>query len=127
MVIADQSKDGIFDGDCLKLGDLHSDAVDYPKSGQPVPLDTIPRLKFRERPDWNAPETVTSESARFYESPKALGMLFRSIELPAPGDAKATAREQKKRVRNGENLTVVDILADFHDDDATDDDLDIVR
>jgi len=38
LIIADQSSLGVFDPDCLKLSELHSDAVDYPKSGQPVSL-----------------------------------------------------------------------------------------
>jgi RNA-dependent RNA polymerase len=104
----------------LKLGDLHSDAVDYPKSGQPVSLDRIPKLKFRTRPDWNAPETVTSDSDRFYESTKAIGRLFRSIELP---DLRTQRRRQS---REGHELTLEEILADFHID-GTDREEDIVR
>ena len=48
LIIADQSEESIFDKDCLKLSQLHSDAVDFPKSGQPVELRSIPRLR---RPD----------------------------------------------------------------------------
>lgn len=73
LIIADQSNQGIFDPDCLMLAQLHSDAVDYPKSGQPVPLNKIPRLKFRAKPDWNAPETLGRESDKFYNSNKAIG------------------------------------------------------
>lgn len=73
LIIADQAELGIFDPDCLRLAQLHSDAVDYPKSGQPVPLEKIPRLKFAAKPDWNAPETLTSETAKFYKSQKAIG------------------------------------------------------
>ncbi|KAK0246074.1 RNA-directed RNA polymerase 2 [Armillaria nabsnona] len=83
LIIADQSPQGVFDPDCIKLSALHSDAVDYPKSGQPVALNAIPKLKFRAKPDWNAPETVGSSSSNYYQSTRAIGRLFRAIELPA--------------------------------------------
>jgi RNA-dependent RNA polymerase len=47
LIIADQSNESVFDKDCMTLAQLHSDAVDYPKSSTPVPLDKIPRLKFK--------------------------------------------------------------------------------
>lgn len=81
LITADQR--GIFDKDCITLANLHSKAVDYPKSGQPVPIGDIPRLPGRLKPDWNAPETVnTASSLNYYESPKAIGHLFRAIDLP---------------------------------------------
>jgi RNA-dependent RNA polymerase len=82
LIIADQSDLGIFDPDCLTLADLHSDAVDYQKSGQPVLTDKVPKLKSRKRPDWNAPETVAGNSDKYYESQRAIGKLFRDIDLP---------------------------------------------
>ncbi|KAI0033365.1 RNA-directed RNA polymerase 2 [Vararia minispora EC-137] len=85
LIIADQSTvepHGVYDEDCQRLAQLHSLAVDYQKSGNPVPLQDIPRLKFREKPDWSAPETVDVEqSGRYYESNRALGRLFRDIDL----------------------------------------------
>jgi RNA-dependent RNA polymerase len=36
LIIADLSQDG---EDCITLANLHSNTVDYPKSGQPVPLE----------------------------------------------------------------------------------------
>ncbi|KAI0335366.1 RdRP-domain-containing protein [Cubamyces sp. BRFM 1775] len=84
LIIADQSTECIFDKDCIMLAALHSDAVDYAKSGQPVPIEKIPRTKFPTRPDWNAPETSnTLDPSRYYESLRAIGKLYRSIELPA--------------------------------------------
>ena len=106
---------------------MHSDAVDYPKSGQPVPLNKIPRLKFRAKPDWNAPETVASDSENFYESRRAIGHLFRSIELPTIGRVKRTARNQKKHLNEGHESTLEEILADFHLDHDTDQKEDFVR
>lgn len=71
------------DSDCIKLASLHSKAVDYPKSGRPVPLEDIPKLKFRERPDWNAPETSNPDPSKgYYASTRAIGRLFRDITLP---------------------------------------------
>ncbi|KAG6842522.1 hypothetical protein C0991_000048 [Blastosporella zonata] len=96
LIIADQSKQGILDKDCLKLSELHSDAVDYPKSGNPVALDRIPKLLFPQKPDWNAPETINVDSAKYYLSTRAIGRLFRDITLPAnPG------RPQRRRPNRG--------------------------
>ncbi|KAJ3519584.1 hypothetical protein NMY22_g13130 [Coprinellus aureogranulatus] len=89
MVIADQAttqaRHGIFDPDCITLANLNSDAADYPKSGKPVDRSKIPKWKRRQQPDWNAPETVDlqTQGDRFYESPCAIGRLFRAISLPA--------------------------------------------
>jgi len=100
LIIADQSDEFIFDKDCMKLAQLHSDAVDYPKSSTPVPHDKIPRLKFNARPDWNRPETMNdSQSSGYYESQKAIGRLFRAINLPAPGIAGDVRREQRKKLQ----------------------------
>lgn len=96
LVIADQSNQGIFDSDCLKLAMLHSDAVDYPKSGQPVALAKIPKLKFREKPDWNAPETINPDSANYYQSIRAIGRLFREITLPAEYTPKRSTRRRER-------------------------------
>ncbi|KAF9458199.1 RNA-directed RNA polymerase 2 [Collybia nuda] len=83
LILADQSPRGIFDDNCIKLASLHSDAVDYPKSGQPVPLSGIPKLLLRERPDWNAPETINPDPSKgYYLSKCAIGRLFRDIDLP---------------------------------------------
>lgn len=87
LIIADQSDEGIFDQACLELANLHSDAVDYPKSGNPVDPKRIPRLKQREKPDWNAPETLDlnrqTGNLKYYKSTRAIGKLFRAIDLPA--------------------------------------------
>lgn len=99
LIIADQSPRGVLDPDCIKLSALHSDAVDYPKSGQPVALGAIPKLKFRAKPDWNAPETVGPSSTNYYHSSRAIGRLFRAIELPAI----ETAPNRRRRTRGSGN------------------------
>ncbi|KAF5337043.1 hypothetical protein D9611_003329 [Ephemerocybe angulata] len=85
LIIADQSNAGIEDPDCILLANLHSDAVDYPKSGKAVNREDIPRLKKKSRPDWNAPETVEAQedTRKYYRSDRAIGRLFRAIDLPS--------------------------------------------
>ena len=75
---------GIFDEDCFALAEMHSNAVDYPKSGTPVNTKTIPRQKRNGKPDWACPETLTTPTAgKFYSSTRAIGQLFRDMDLPA--------------------------------------------
>jgi RNA-dependent RNA polymerase len=97
---------------------LHSDAVDYPKSGQPVALSTIPGLRSRDRPDWNAPETANPDPNKgYYKSQRAIGRLFREIDLP---EIPRVRRVNRKRP--GERTT--DKLANkFKQVDFTDEDL----
>ncbi|PSR72408.1 hypothetical protein PHLCEN_2v11751 [Hermanssonia centrifuga] len=122
LVIADQSSQGIFDQDCLTLSALHSDAVDYPKSGRPVPLTKIPKYKFRAKPDWNAPETVISkDSTKYYQSTKAIGRLYREIDLPAVATARSAQRSQRRDVTNGQPRRLDEVLEAFHDGGYYDD------
>ena len=87
----------------MTLAQLHSDAVDYPKSSTPVPLQNIPKLKFKMKPDWNQPETMNdSKSADWYESPRAIGRLFRAIELPALDIVQRVSRAQRQRLHEEE-------------------------
>lgn len=79
---------------------MHSDAVDYPKSGRAVNPRSIPKLKFRAKPDWNAPETINPDSANYYQSQRAIGKLFRAIELneiPEPSRPRRRARRTQSR------------------------------
>ena len=99
-MIADASPEGIFHEDCLKLCQVHSDAVDYPKNGTPVLLNRVPRLKSDLKPDWHAPETVDLESSdNFYPSQRAIGKLFRAIDLPEVHMHVRDARRKRQRVR----------------------------
>ncbi|KAF8077751.1 RNA dependent RNA polymerase-domain-containing protein [Lyophyllum atratum] len=86
LVIADQSKDGIRDENCIWLAQLCSQAVDYPKQGIPVDIDNdrLPRTLIRCKPDWHAAEVVSPRHTDYYESDRALGVLFRSITLDDP-------------------------------------------
>ena len=99
LIIADQSTESIFDKDCMTLSQLHSDAVDYPKTSMPVPLEKIPKLKFKAKPDWNQPETMNdSKSADYYPSQRAIGRLFREIELPALDIVQNVNRAQRSKL-----------------------------
>lgn len=62
------------------MAELHSDAVDYPKTGNPVNIGEIPKLKF-PKPDWSAPETVQPDPVNYYQSQSAIGKLSRAINL----------------------------------------------
>jgi hypothetical protein len=84
LIIADQ-KGNITNPECLKLAKLHSDAVDYQKTGRKVELDAIPKVKL-PKPDWSRPETMDSmvdQDGRYYQSNTALGKLTRKINLSA--------------------------------------------
>ncbi|KAG5353249.1 hypothetical protein C0989_008984 [Termitomyces sp. Mn162] len=119
LIIADQSEKGIFDEKCMSLSNLHSDAVDYPKSGNPVAVDKIPKPLFSEKPDWNAPETVDLDSARYYQSQRAIGRLFRDITLPAnlnPG--RRPRRQQSNRRMMDEISNALDTNLLLTDDDG---------
>ncbi|KIY73502.1 RdRP-domain-containing protein [Cylindrobasidium torrendii FP15055 ss-10] len=96
LILADS--DGIFGPVCLKLSDLQSKAVDFPKSGTPVPVKDIPR-KHHLKPDWSAPETMVKlDHRRYYTSQRAIGRLAREIELPATDDVVTVMREQLKNL-----------------------------
>ncbi|RPD63037.1 RdRP-domain-containing protein [Lentinus tigrinus ALCF2SS1-6] len=123
LIIADQSSNSIFDEDCLKLAELHSNAVDYVKSGRPVPIKQIPKLKDTRKPDWAAPEVVIRDKDTYYESPRAIGKLFRAIDLPALGEVKRVARKQRRRMvdANGDEQ-LGDVLERFYGAEDDEDD-----
>ena len=108
-IMADQEDLGTFSPPCLLLADLHSNAVDFSKTGIPVKVTSIPRYP-KTRPDFLAPgpqvliessiklrtleasldgeqrdEVMEAESyqppkIRYYESEKVLGHLYRAID-----------------------------------------------
>ncbi|KAI0647398.1 RdRP-domain-containing protein [Trametes meyenii] len=81
LMIADQSKEGTRDESCIQLAKLCSQAVDYPKNGVPVDIFDSPRLLIREKPDWKKAEDSDPRDTDYYYSSRALGVLFRSIDL----------------------------------------------
>ncbi|CAE6419177.1 unnamed protein product [Rhizoctonia solani] len=80
--LADFRAMGVNDPDCLKLAELHSRAVDFPKSGTPVVSSEMPRSGRMPRPDWDAGELgFRSTRDEVYPSQRALGQLYRAIRL----------------------------------------------
>ncbi|KAI6106628.1 RNA dependent RNA polymerase-domain-containing protein [Pisolithus croceorrhizus] len=68
---------------CLKLAELHSQAVDYMKNGHKVTNDQLPRTRALSQPDWRESEQPTQSSHNRYhhKSSRALGCLYRNIML----------------------------------------------
>ena len=65
----------------MKLAELHSHAVDYPKNGLKVNADDLPRNLIPYKPDWLAAEVDSPRPTDYYESDRALGHLYRGIQL----------------------------------------------
>ncbi|PKS05598.1 hypothetical protein jhhlp_008116 [Lomentospora prolificans] len=103
LVIADKKDEGTMDSDCLKLAELHSNAVDFSKTGAPVDVSLMPNYKPRFRPDFLSPAPLTKvydfgeidfldpidqredeeEAAPnylYYKSEKILGKLYRNVD-----------------------------------------------
>ncbi|KAJ7042548.1 RNA-directed RNA polymerase 2 [Mycena alexandri] len=100
LLIADQSKKFILDPDCMKLAALHSDAADYPKTGRPVAINTIPKPKSNLKPDWHAPEVIAN-MGDYYKSDRAIGKLFRAINLPDVQHAATLSQFERRMIREG--------------------------
>jgi len=99
LLTADRSEDCMADPDCIKLAGLHSQAVDFPKTGSPVSFTELPKPKSKEKPDWYANET-NHNKRDFYESTRIIGELFRKIDLPAVPEAQRLARRQRKKLQD---------------------------
>ncbi|KAG6336315.1 hypothetical protein ID866_2764 [Astraeus odoratus] len=74
-------QDGVLDPACLKLAELHSKAVDYPKNGNKVDIVDMPRQLIPFKPDWHQIEQSTHRAVGYYESSRALGHMYRNIIL----------------------------------------------
>lgn len=74
---ADAKPDGVSDHICLELAKLHSQAVDYPKSGIPAIMDQALRpIKY---PHFMEKKHLSAK--RNYKSKKILGMLYDQVQL----------------------------------------------
>lgn len=78
LVHADKQRDGVFSRECLQLAQLHSGAVDFPKTGISVAsqvrqLKLLPKHAAGEYPDFMAKHSKVS-----YTSKKILGKLYRA-------------------------------------------------
>ncbi|ORY92106.1 RNA dependent RNA polymerase-domain-containing protein [Syncephalastrum racemosum] len=73
LATADRSPQGALDGACLRLAQLHSCAVDFPKSGKPAKFDDD--LRVRAFPDF-----MQKKDKEMYESKKVLGRIYRAVD-----------------------------------------------
>lgn len=71
--------------------------MDYPKNGNPVLPDKreMPRTMMQEKPDWHSAEDVSPNEVDYYESDRALGHLYRAIQLVIPKEPEASALNSK--------------------------------
>ena len=66
----------------MRLAELCSKAVDFAKNGVPVDInDRLPKLLIKFKPDWDKKEVTGARELEYYESDKALGFMFRTINL----------------------------------------------
>ncbi|KAG9002981.1 hypothetical protein FRB90_011272 [Tulasnella sp. 427] len=109
--LADQRRKGVLDTDCLAYAQLYSDAVDYPKTGIPVSADDMP--KPTGIPDWYCAESFDPNNGDYYESIRALGVLFRAVQLvnPSPHPVERPV-SQEKVIRAALQNKVSNILND---------------
>jgi RNA-dependent RNA polymerase len=69
----------------MKLARLCSRAVDYAKNGNPVDIHhDFPKPLIKFKPDWHKAEVTGARELDYYVSDRALGYMFRSIELRDP-------------------------------------------
>ncbi|KAF7722345.1 hypothetical protein EC973_003435 [Apophysomyces ossiformis] len=72
LATADRSAKGAFDGACLRLAQLHSLAVDFPKSGKRAVLDEDLRVRI-------FPDFMQKKDKEMYVSNKVLGRIYRAV------------------------------------------------
>ena len=71
----------------MRLAELCSQAVDYAKNGNPVNIhNNLPKSLIRSKPDWHKAEVTDARDLDYYVSDRALGHLFRNIELRDPSE-----------------------------------------
>ena len=72
----------------MRLAELCSKAVDFAKNGVPVDINggLLPKLLIKFKPDWDKKEVTGARELEYYESDRALGDMFRSIELRDPNE-----------------------------------------
>ncbi|KXJ96331.1 RNA dependent RNA polymerase-domain-containing protein [Microdochium bolleyi] len=107
LIYADQLSEGTLDSLCISLAQLHSTAVDYSKTGVPVDLQELRKIKTPQyRPDFMAPVPPANLKDRteicfetplkpaeevdedddsgpqyeYYKSDRVLGKLYRNID-----------------------------------------------
>ena len=80
-------QDGVFDERCMKLAKLCSQAIDFATNGNPVDIyNNVPKLLIKYRPDWHKAEVTGTRQLDYYVSDRALGYMFRNIEVHDPDE-----------------------------------------
>jgi RNA-dependent RNA polymerase len=72
----------------MRLAAMCSQAVDYAKNGNPVDIhnNNLPKPLIKFKPDWHKAEVTGARELDYYVSDRALGDLFRKIELHDPNE-----------------------------------------
>ncbi|EIW68226.1 hypothetical protein TREMEDRAFT_74213 [Tremella mesenterica DSM 1558] len=87
---SDWEDKGPFHPDCLELSEIHSTAVDFPKTGQAAILDPSMRPKL-----W--PDFMDKDATKkTYESQKILGILFRIRDCVKKQETEACSRPESE-------------------------------
>lgn len=73
LVHADSNENGIFSEECHRLAKMHSDAVDFPKTGKNPEIDGDLRPK-------SYPDFMMKHDKQMYSSTKIIGKLFRQCK-----------------------------------------------
>ncbi|KAI5364609.1 Putative RNA-dependent RNA polymerase, eukaryotic-type [Septoria linicola] len=73
---ADWLPDGVKEKQCLELAQLHSKAVDYPKTGVPAVMPAS--LRVQQWPHWCEPKSKAK--SKVYTSNKVLGKLYNEVK-----------------------------------------------
>ncbi|GAN07814.1 RNA-dependent RNA polymerase 1 [Mucor ambiguus] len=89
LATADQSPIGARDGRCIRLAQLHSEAVDFPKSGKPAKLTSDLRVQI-------FPDFMQKKDRESYQSKKVLGQIFRSIDKSNYKNYKSTLTSESE-------------------------------
>lgn len=76
----------MFDTRCLQLARLCGIAIDYATNGKPVEINDLPKPLVKSRPDWHCPEVTGARQVDYYESDRALGYLYRNIDMHGPNE-----------------------------------------
>ena len=78
---------GVYDEWCMELARLCTQAMNFAKSGNPVDIrGNLPKPLIKFKPDWHKAEVTGARELDYYVSDRALGLLFRDIELNDPDE-----------------------------------------
>ncbi|KAI1295242.1 hypothetical protein EDD11_007880 [Mortierella claussenii] len=102
LALSDYLEEGPLHGKCIKLAQLHSDAVDFPKSGKPA--DFRPELRPKKYPDF-----MEKPPDKTYQSKRVLGRIYRECSKQEP----FTPKDYRKSFNK---LLLINGYMDYMDD-----------